>query len=52
MSEKSADEKENEVTKDANSEEAKKKIDPQEAISRLLRRKAPADGENGDNSVH
>lgn len=52
MSEKSGDEKENEATSEKQSEKPEKNQKLDDAISRLLRRKAPADGQEGDNSVH
>ncbi|MDA0280642.1 MAG: hypothetical protein O3C29_09465 [Proteobacteria bacterium] len=50
MSEIPGDEKENEVTEASNPEEAKKKIDVQDTISRLLRSKEVVDANKGGDS--
>ncbi|MBL4581747.1 MAG: hypothetical protein JKY29_08015 [Gammaproteobacteria bacterium] len=48
MNEISDDQKENEVTPGANSEEAKKKADLQDTISRLLRKKKEVNSQEGE----
>jgi len=51
MSETSGDEKENEVTPDAEAEKAKRIADVQDVLSRMLSRKAETDKEEGGDSA-
>ena len=51
MSEISDDEKENEVTPDAEAEKAKRIADVQDVLSRMLSKKTDADAEEGGDSA-